>query len=148
MHRSAIRVDSTKILTRRELALVLIDLKEKAQRSRNARLNLILVRLACCCGLRASEIASLQVADVRTEISRPHLCIRRGASKGGRPRIVPLWWDGGTLADMAKWKAEQVRKPTEAPFIGSLRPNRRSGVLYRHTLRRRYQSAVLHVGPQ
>lgn len=34
-------------------------------------LNLILVRLACCCGLRVSEIANLQIADVRCELSRP-----------------------------------------------------------------------------
>ena len=68
-----------------------------APRSPNARVNLILVRLSCCCGLRVSEIAGLQVADVRCEVSRPHLRIRRGASKGGRSRIVPLWWDAATL---------------------------------------------------
>lgn len=60
--------DPTKILTRRELAAVLCDLKAKAVRSKNARLNLIVFRLACCCGLRASEIANLQMADVRTEL--------------------------------------------------------------------------------
>ena len=93
MHTTSICVDSTKILTRRELAAVLADLKAKAEQSRNTHLNLILVRLACCCGLRVSEIAGLQVGDVRCEVSRPHLRIRRGASKGGRSRIVPLWWE-------------------------------------------------------
>lgn len=58
-------LDATKILTRRELAVVLNDLKRKAPRSKNTRLNLALFRLACCCGLRASEIAKLQVGDVR-----------------------------------------------------------------------------------
>ena len=89
--------DPTKILTRRELAAVLADLRRKAPRSRNTRLNLVLFRLAACCGLRASEIAKLQVADVRVEVARPHLRIRRGAAKGGKPRMVPLWWDTGTL---------------------------------------------------
>ena len=56
--------DPTKILTRRELAAVLFDLKAKSVRSKNARLNLIVFRLACCCGLRATEIAKLQMADV------------------------------------------------------------------------------------
>jgi integrase len=81
-------LDGTKILTRRELAAVLGDLKRKAPRSKNTRLNLALFRLACCCGLRAGEIAELRVGDVRTELARPHIRIRNGASKGGRPRIV------------------------------------------------------------
>ena len=72
-------LDPTKILTRRELTAVLADLKRKAPRSRSTRLNLVIVRLACCCGLRASEIARLRVADVRVELRRPHLRIQ------GRP---------------------------------------------------------------
>src|SRR5687767_8494462 len=79
-----LRIDATKILTRRELAQVLSDLTSKAPRSANTSMNLILVRLACCCGLRVSEIAGLQVSDVRVESSRPHLRIRRGAAKGAR----------------------------------------------------------------
>ena len=55
MHTSPGGVDSTKILTRRELAAVLNDLVIKAPRSRNTRMNLILVRLACCCGLRPAQ---------------------------------------------------------------------------------------------
>jgi integrase len=86
-------LDGTKILTRRELAAVLGDLKRKAPRSKYTRLNPALFRLACCCGLRASEIGKLRAGDVRTELARPHIRIRNGASKGGRPGIVPLWWD-------------------------------------------------------
>jgi hypothetical protein len=40
----------------------------------DARLNLALLRLACCCGLRASEIAKLRVGDVRIELARPRPC--------------------------------------------------------------------------
>jgi integrase/recombinase XerD len=140
------RIDATKILSRRELALVLTDLKAKAQRSSNARMNLILVRLACCCGLRVSEIASLQVGDVRIEPTRPHLRIRRGASKGGRSRVVPLWWDAGTLRDLAEWKRDRAGAAPDAPFVGSLRPNRRTQVLSRHTLRRRFKTACRVLG--
>ncbi len=100
--------DPTKILTRREVGAVLADLARKAPRSPNTRMNLVLFRLAACCGLRASEIAQLQVGDVRTELPRPHLRIRAGAAKGGRPRIVPLWWDAGTLADLAAWKKHRI----------------------------------------
>src|SRR5471030_919794 len=97
LHTSIRSVDGTKILTRRELAQVLTERARKSVRSRNTWMNLILVRLACCCGLRVSEIAGLRIADVRVELSRPHIRIRRGASKGGKPRMVPLWWDSGTL---------------------------------------------------
>ena len=82
--------DVTKILTRRELQAVLADLRRKSPRSKNTRLNLVIFRLAACCGLRASEIAQLHMADIRVELPRPHIRIRVGASKGGRPRRVNL----------------------------------------------------------
>jgi len=145
---SAIRVDATKILSRRELAAVLADLQRKASRSANSWLNLILVRLSCCCGLRVSEIAGLRISDIRVEASRPHIRIRRGASKGGRSRIVPLWWDSGTLADLAKWKAERLRlgATSEQLFVASLRPGRGTRTLSRHTLRRRFRTACKILG--
>ena len=145
---SGIRVDPTKILTRRELAQVLTDLTRKAPRSANTWMNLILVRLACCCGLRVSEIASLRVSDVRAESSRPHIRIRRGAAKGGRPRIVPLWWDSGTLADLARWKAERLSqgsKPDDL-LVGCLQAKRRGTPLSRHTLRKRFRTACKSLG--
>jgi integrase/recombinase XerD len=148
MHTTSIRVDSTKILTRTELSLDLADQHQRALQSRNAHLNLTLVRLACCCGLRVSEITGLQVSDVRVETSRPHLRIRRGASKGGRPRVVPLWWDSGTLRDLAEWKAERVDHGASVgePFVASLRPNRQTPTLSRHTLRRRFKTACRVLG--
>ena len=141
--------DLTKILTRRELAVVLADLKRKARRSRNTRLNLVIFRLACCCGLRASEIAQLRVADVRIELPRPHLRIRTGAAKGGRSRIVPLWWDAGTLADLADWKRTRLEQGAgaEEPFVDSQRPGRAAGrPLSRHTLRKRFRTACKVLG--
>jgi len=141
-------IDVTKILTRRELARVLADLVRKAPRSANTRLNRVLVRLACCCGLRVSEIADLHVSDVRSKVSRPHLRIRRGAAKGGRARIVPLWWDAGTLADLDRWKAERLRQTTdvEESFVPSLRPGRQGTHLSRHTLRKRFRTACKVLG--
>ena len=101
-------LDPTRILSRRELATVLADVKRTAPRSANARRNLIVVRLACCCGLRVSEIAGLQLDDVVVDVARPHLRLRRETTKGKKPRMVPLWWDAGTLADLVAWKAERV----------------------------------------
>jgi integrase len=142
--------DPTKILTRREIATVLAELHRKALRSKNTRLNLVIFRLAACCGLRASEIAKLQMADVRTELPRPHLRIRRGASKGGRPRTVPLWWDAGTVADLKMWKDERGQadaQPTD-PFASSLQAERSTRSLSRHTLRKRFRTACKSLGKE
>ncbi len=142
--------DPTKLLTRSELAAVLADLRRKAPRSKNTRLNLVIFRLATCCGLRASEIAMLQVGDVRTELPRPHLRIRVGAAKGGRSRTVPLWWDAGTLADLAAWRAFRIESgagPTQ-PFVASLQPGREAKQLSRHTLRKRFRTACKVLGSE
>jgi integrase/recombinase XerD len=137
--------DPTKILMRRELATVLAELTRKAKRSPSTRLNLIIFRLATCCGLRASEIAKLQVGDVRTEATRPHIRIRNGAAKGGRPRMVPLWWDGGTLDDLRAWKATRLELGATAPFVAPLHDEK---PFSRHTLRKRYRTACRILGPE
>ena len=54
-------LDPTKILMRHELAAVLGDLNGRAARSGQARLNRAILRLACCCGLRVSEIGGLRM---------------------------------------------------------------------------------------
>jgi integrase len=142
--------DPTKILTRGELAAVLADLRRKAPRSKNTRLNLVIFRLAACCGLRASEIAMLQVGDVRAELPRPHLRIRVGASKGGRSRTVPLWWDAGTLADLAAWRKRRTESDAalDQPLVSSLRTDRSAKSLSRHTLRKRFRTACKVLGPE
>jgi integrase len=137
-------VDPTKILTRGEMIAVLADLKRKALRSAITQQNLIIFRLAVCCGLRVSEIAMLQIADVRVESARPHLRIRRGAAKGGKSRTVPLWWDAGTLADLTAWKAERLRQGAEPDVSFVL--NRRGTQLSRHTLRKRFRTACKILG--
>jgi integrase/recombinase XerD len=139
---------STKILTRFELAAVLSELQRKAPRSRNTRLNLILFRLAVCCGLRASEIAQLRIADVRLNLPRPHLRIRRGAAKGGRSRIVPLWWDSGTFSDLVAWKGVRMQQAAteDMPFLASYLPARVEKHFSRHTLRKRFRTACKILG--
>jgi len=60
-------IDESQILSRQELAAVLCDLKKRAGRLPNVHMNLAIVRLACCCGLRASEIGGLRLGDVRVD---------------------------------------------------------------------------------
>ena len=142
--------DMTKVLTRREIHAVLADLRVKATRSKNARLNLIIFRLATCCGLRASEIAQLHSNDIRIEMPRPHIRIRVGASKGGKSRRVPLWWDRGTLDDLAAWRAHRAAQGAvgDEPFVSSWQPGRENEALSRFTLRKRYRTACRKLGSE
>jgi integrase len=140
--------DPLKILTRTEMTLVLADLRRKAPRSKNTRLNLVIFRLAACCGLRVSEIAQLHVGDVVAQMPRPHLRIRAGAAKGHRPRIVPLWWDAGTLADLSAWLATRGDQGAQVgdPVVVSQRPGKPPEPLSRHTLRKRFRTACKVLG--
>jgi len=141
-------LDPTRILTRRELTTVLAYLGARAAHSANTQRNLIIVRLACCCGLRVSEIAALQLDDIVADVQRPHLRLRRQITKGKRARCVPVWWDGGTLADLGAGKARSLAvgaRGTE-PFVCSVRANRRGHSLQRAALRRRFQFACKVLG--
>ena len=154
----AIRIDATKILSRRELAAVLDDLHQKAPRSANTWLNLILVRLSCCCGLRVSEIAGLQhqrtpACTSATSVSSPPRAQFASAARIQR-RPVCRWsrYGGGTPVRWPTWangsKAERLRlgATADAPFVASLRPGRGTRQLSRHTLRRRFRTACKVLG--
>jgi integrase/recombinase XerD len=95
-----------KVLTLNEINAVIANLRYK-RRYVNNRQTLVIARLACCCGLRVSEICGLRLDDVRLGSERPHIRIRRELGKGGKARTVPLTWDAGTLADLTAWKAER-----------------------------------------
>lgn len=99
-------IDAVRILTRSEIAAVIADLKRK-RRSRNTRQNLVIFRLATCCGLRVSEVVGLKLSNVRVAGARPHLVVPKAIAKRGVRRTVPLWWDAATLADLTAWKAER-----------------------------------------
>lgn len=136
-------VDSTKILLRSELTAVLADLAKRSRYSVRVRLDRTIFRLACCCGLRVSEIAQLRLADVQLDSLRPHIRIRAAIAKGSRARRVPLWWDAGTLEDIRAWKGERERAGAGADdFV----VRSRRGAMSRHTLRRRFQRACLTLG--
>jgi hypothetical protein len=57
MHFSTWNIDASQILSRNKLATVLKDLNRRAARLPDVQMNLAILRLACCWGLRASEIA-------------------------------------------------------------------------------------------
>ena len=141
-------VDQTKTLTRRELACVLDDLARRAPRSASTRMNRIIFRLACCCGLRVSEIRALRLEDVCVATGRPHLRVRPEGAKGKRARVVPLWWDASTLGEVMAWKQEREGhgpRPGD-PFICCLWPSRFGKRLIRHTIRERFRTACKSLG--
>jgi integrase/recombinase XerD len=141
-------LDSTCILTRRELAAALADLKAKAGRLANATRNLVIFRLACCCGLRVSEIAGLQLDDVVLDTPRPHLSLRAATTKGKRARRVALWWDAGTLADVTAWAGTRRDHGARGgdPFVCSVQAHRHGESLQRAAIRRRFLSACKVLG--
>lgn len=114
------KINPLKILTRTEIRDVVADLKRK-RRSVNTRQNLVVFRLATCCGLRVSEIVGLKLANVKLNSRRPHIEVPAAIAKRKQARTVPLWWDAATLADLDQWKQErtaQGAKPGD-PFVCS-----------------------------
>jgi integrase len=88
------------------------------------------------------------MGDVRVDVARPHLRIRVGASKGGKSRTVPLWWDAGTLADITEWRALRLNSVAgqAESFVVSLQARRSAKPLSRHTLRKRFRTACKILG--
>lgn len=143
-------VDQTKILTRDEIAGVLADLKRRARRSVNSRMNLVVFRLATCCGLRVSEICGLHVGDVRVGLARPYIYVRKEIAKGHKARRVPLWWDQGTLDDLTAWKDDRTLSGAKAddPFICSQAKGSSGHPLDRFNCRARFLTGCRVLGPE
>ena len=141
-------VDPVKILTRRELVCALDENALRAPRSASTRMNRVIFRLACRCGLPVSEIAVLRLEDLCVGSARPHLRVRPEGAKGQRARVVPLWWDAATLQDVTAWKderEEQGARPGD-PFVCCLWPSRLGKRLIRHTIRERLRTACKCLG--
>jgi integrase len=78
-------------------------------------------------------------------------CSRNAANKGSIRRrrwCVPLWWDGGTLADLQAWKARRVGDGARGDdaFVCSVQRHRRGLRLQRAAVRRRFLSGCKVLG--
>jgi integrase/recombinase XerC len=146
-------MDATKILTREEVAAVLKDLKRR-RRKVNAKQNLIIFRLSCCCGLRVKEICGLDLGDVLTAGARPCIRIRKAITKGRegqrRGRIIPLWWDQGTLDDLTAWKEFRLGQGAglDEPVICSLYKARLGRRLRTTIVADRWKTAIKALGEE
>jgi site-specific recombinase XerC len=134
-----------KVLTRQEIVAVLDDLKRRSKRSINVRLNLILFRLATCCGLRASELTQLTLDNVRiADDFSPKIVVPKRIAKGKKGRKVPII-DNGTLADLRAWK--ELRKAQGATERDLFVCSQSLGTqISRFTARHRFQSACKVLG--
>jgi integrase len=143
-------IDSSQILSRNEIALVLDDLKRKGRRSVNSRLNMIIFRLAVCCGCRASEIGGLKLQDVKLTIDKPYLYLSKAIAKGRKARKVPLWWDRGNLEDLIQWKAERQRQGAQAGdyFVCAQYAHKHGNKLGRDGIRNRFLTACKVLGKE
>ena len=112
MRFSTWNIDASEILSRQEIASVLADLHQRAAQLPNVQMNLAIVRLACCCGLRASEIGGLSLGDVRVGVSRPHLLVRAEHAKLHRPAGCRC---GGTPARWLTWRRGSPLGANRAP---------------------------------
>lgn len=145
-------MDVTRILTADEVRKVLANLRYK--QVPNAKLNQTIFRLSCCCGLRVKEIVGLNVSDFIFVGPKPCVRVRRAITKGQeskrRARVVPLWWDKGTLDDLRAWHASRIEAGAQPddPFVcGVSRVN--SGKRLTTTLaRKKWKTAIKSLGSE
>lgn len=142
-------INATKILSLNEIAAIIADLRRK-RRYVNNRQTLVIVRLACCCGLRVSEVCGLRLDDVRLNSERPHIRIRKEIGKGGKARTVPLTWDAATLADLADWKGAREAQGASPGdyFVCSQSKQSMGNRLDRRNVRRRFIGACRVLGKE
>ena len=139
-----------KVLTIDEIRRVLADLRRKAARSVNTRMNLVLFRLSTCCGLRASELCGLSLDDVRVSSDRPTIRVPKAIAKGRKTRIVPLTFDQGTLDDLRAWKTFRQSQGARGPdlFLCSQHKDSHGSKIDRRNARMRFKVACKCLGSE
>jgi len=143
-------VTRDKVLKRSEILQVLADLRRKAPRSKNARLNLVLFRLSTCCGLRASELTGLTVDNVRVGAAHPCIKVPGAIAKNKKARTVPLIFDQGTLDDLRAWKQWRIEQGAKGAdlFICSQGKKSFGNRIDRRTARKRFKTCCACLGDE
>ena len=134
---------STKILSKAEIQEVVAELKRKSKRSKNSLQNLIIFRLATCCGLRVSEISALKISNLKLEIDRPYIYLPKSITKGHKSRRVPLCFDAETLRDLQTFKRLRLLANDSEFFVCCIGTGLQ---LDRRNLRMRFKTACKILG--
>ncbi len=137
-------VTRSKILSLEEIKAVIADLKRRGRRSENSRRNLVLFRLATCCGLRASELTRLTLDNVRVSSTSPSIRVPKSIGKGGKARVVPLTFDQGTLDDLRAWKQSRLSQGATGSDLFLVA--RTGKAIDRKNARRRYKACCRVLG--
>jgi integrase len=150
-------MDLSKILSREEVLAVLEELKTPCKRSKRVsvqgQLRLTIFRLSCCCGLRRKEIRGLDMGDFIFTGTRPRLRVRKAITKGQvkkrKTRIVPLWWDEGTRADLQAWHDHRLAMGAKKgdPFVCAMRLGYIGDRLALNAVARAWRTAIRVLGP-
>lgn len=144
------RVSEREILHRDEIARVLQD--QEVRDHKNDRVNRLLFRLSCCCGLRRKEISGLNVGDVDTIGRFPTITITKANTKGQlhkrRSRQVPLWWDEGTRFVLHEWKSQRLAEGAlqSSPFVCAQRADMHGQRIGLEGIARRWRTAIRVLG--
>lgn len=141
-------VEPSRVMTRSEISAVLSEQTRRARRSTGSRMNLVICRLAICCGLRVSEIAGLSLSNVRCNQEKPHIRIPAAIAKRNKARTVPLWIDRATLEDIRAWK--QWRRDQGAsgasPFIANQNTGHVGQALTTRAIQSRFKTCLRNAG--
>jgi site-specific recombinase XerD len=119
---------ASRILSMKEVYAVFAHLRRPVKSNHiNNRTNLVVFWLSCGCGLRCCEIAGLELRDVHIHGERPHIKIRKEATKGysskgvkkSHGREIPLWWSRKVYNAIAAWLEHRQSMGAAAndPFI-------------------------------
>ena len=108
------KISRSQIITKEEFDAVEDNLRKRAEGSINARQNLVIYRLAVSCGLKDEEISQLRQCYFHFEGKDrlKYSCLRLPAeiTHNHRPRVVPLYWDLGTIQILYQWSVRHMEQ--------------------------------------
>jgi len=162
-----------------EVLHVITDMRRRAfyiikpvPRHKSHVLNLAIFRLSCCCGLRRTEMSLLRLRDVILAGPRPCIRVRAETTKGRRAvvdgngttiskdkrraRLVPLWWDLGTLEDLRAWTEYRKTLPgtdggpcgPDSRFLAGTDQRSIGGQVSARHIAARWKTALRCLGPE
>jgi len=131
-------LDRNKVMTKDEVVFVLQSLARRARRSENTAINDVVFRLAISCGLRAAEIASLRMCDVKLgDGSRPYIHVHKG--KGGKTADVTIP-DTGTVAVFQRHLTSRKETGAKGRELFVIKTNGKG--FNRQEIAKRFKSAI------
>jgi integrase len=143
------KINLSKILSQQEIDAVIADLTPKSQRNHQAMVKLIIFRLSVFCGIRASELAGLNIEDAALNADLAVIRVRAEIAKGGKEREVPIF-SAATVRDLKLWKAYRIDNGAvnTDPFVCSVTADTYGYRFSRFSIRNRFRAACKALGTE